>query len=119
MFVRRLLALPVLMLGLGFAMVGNADPARAACAGSPDLVDALTQAEVAFVGSVYSVASNDRVAIMEVLEIWKGPDLQPTVGVHGGDPHASAAGPEDRTFEAGRTYLVVPSNGSPPFEDSL
>ena len=117
MIVRRLLAL--LLLVPGFAMVGNADPARAACAGSPDLIDALTQAEVVFVGSVYSVAKNDRIAIMEVVEIWKGPDLQPAVGVHGGDPHAPTIGPDDRTFEVGRTYLVVPTNGSPPFEDSL
>ena len=117
--VRRLLVLLLLVPGFGLAVVGSSHPARAACADSSNVVDALTQAEVVFVGLVTSVASDDRIALMQVVEIWKGPDLQPTVKVHGGDPHTSTAGPEDRAFEVGRTYLVVPSNGSPPFEDSL
>ena len=119
MSIRRFTISVLLALGAGLVMIGNADPAYAACAESPDIVEALTEADVVFVGSVYSVSSNDRIAVMEVVEVWKGPDLQAAVGVHGDDPHNPGVGPDDRTFEVGRTYLVVPENGKPPFQDSL
>ncbi|MDJ0923971.1 MAG: hypothetical protein QNJ77_05370, partial [Acidimicrobiia bacterium] len=117
---RRHLAIAALLaMCSGLLIVGGAGPARGACSADGDMVKALTEAEVVFVGSVYSVSSHDRIAVMEVLEIWKGPILQATVGVHGGNASSSAVRPDDRTFEAGRTYLVVPTNGEPPFVDSL
>ncbi len=116
---RRITAVVLCLLGLSFVLVADAAPARAACAESPDVVNALRRADVVFVGKVDSLASNDRVAAMKVVEIWKGPLLDSIVLVYGGDPDGASSGPNDRTYQEGRTYLVVPSNDAQPFADSL
>ncbi len=106
------------MLALGLVTFAGAAPADAACDAPVSMPEALAAADSVFVGRVYSVSSDGRAAVMEVLEIWKGSDLAATVGVHGGDPDAPL-GDDDRTFEKGRTYLVVPENSRAPFEASL
>ncbi len=117
--VRRLTVLLLYLLGTSFVLVVDADPASATCAASPDVTSAMRRAETVFVGTVTALGSNNRIARMEVVEIWKGPELDSAVRVHGGDPDDPYGHEDDRTYQQGRTYLVIPSNGSPPFEDSL
>ena len=118
MITRQVALALVSTLAFGLVAFTGATPADAACDQPVSMPEALAAADSVFVGRVYSVSADGRAAVMEVLEIWKGADLAATVGVHGGDPEAPV-GADDRTFEEGRTYLVVPENSRAPFEASL
>ena len=91
-------------------------PASASCAEPPDLVAAFADADVVFVGVVVELSNGDRTAVMEVEEVWKGPELPDVVTVRGGPEDPNIFTSVDRTFERG-TYVVFPVNSSPPFED--
>jgi hypothetical protein len=92
-------------------------PASASCAELPDLETAFAEAEVVFIGVVVDLTNNDRTAVMEVEEVWKGPQLPGVVTVNGGPTDASMFTSVDRTFGVG-TYIVFPVNSAPPFEDN-
>ncbi len=110
----RLLAalfLAAVMIPLG------ATSASASCAEPPDLETAFADADVVFIGVVVELSNNDRTAVMEVEQVWKGPELPDVVTVRGGPENPNVATSVDRTFERG-TYVVFPVNSAPPFEDN-
>lgn len=76
------------------------------CAQPLPLEKAVGTAEVVFVGTVTEVSSDLRSAQVSVSEVWRG-DVPTPVTVNGGlDPAGVAE--DDRTFEAGVTYLFIP-----------
>jgi hypothetical protein len=98
------------------AAPGAVPPAHAEC-GTPVPIDAaLLQADAVFVGEVSDLADRNREATMLVLEVWKGRDLPGTVIVRGGSGGPDGFGPDDRTFQLGRTYLVLSDDTRSPFE---
>jgi len=101
--------------------------ALASCAVAPTPPDGLNfiqriaaEGGVAFVGTVVSTDSGDRLAHVRVEQIWVGPDLPQTVEVRGGPGSLASneASSVDRRYDSGRRYLFVPTNNSPPFEDN-
>lgn len=99
------------------AVVVAAVPAHAACSSPVDQIDAAARAGSVFVGLVIDVSDSSRKATIQVLETWKGPDLPAEVSVNGSFAGAPAIGPNDRTFNLGATYLVIPFGSRPPFFD--
>ncbi|MDK1019633.1 MAG: hypothetical protein QGD89_09560 [Actinomycetota bacterium] len=93
-------------------------PALASCAELPDIETAFAAADVVFVGRVLELSNGNRTAVMEVEQVWKGPQLPDIVTVEGGPGDARTVTSVDRTFEAG-TYIVFPVNSTPPFEDNI
>lgn len=91
------------------------DMAAASCPPAVDVATALGEATSVFVGEVASVEDQDRVATMDVLSVWKGPDLPEQVEVRGAPAVGSPVGPDDRRFTVGKTYLVIPENTRRPF----
>ncbi len=83
------------------------------------LEESLAAADVVFVGRVVDRSNADRTAVMEVLEVWKGPTQPARVTVIGGPEELSQQTAIDRTFLLGQIYLVVPANRQAPFQDSL
>lgn len=79
----------------------------ASCAGPPPIEVALREADSVFVGVVRDVANNDRLAQVEVREIWRGPDLPRIVQVQGGPDDPNMITSTDRTYATGTTYLFV------------
>ena len=102
-------------LGIGIGMVPGA--AAASCAEFPPFDEHLAQAEVVFVGAVTAVTDEQRTALVEVEETWRGPALPAEVTVHGGfeDLGFTSA---DRYFEAGTRYLFAPSFSEGRLEDN-
>ncbi|MFV1961031.1 MAG: hypothetical protein ACC658_04275 [Acidimicrobiia bacterium] len=105
------LLLAAVMIPLG------ATSAWASCAEPPDLETAFADADVVFIGVVVELSNNDRTAVMQVEQVWKGPELPDVVTVRGGPEEPNVATSVDRTFELG-TYVVFPVNSAPPFEDN-
>lgn len=89
----------------------------ASCAGFPPLEEHLAQADVVFVGTVVSLADEQRTALVEVEEIWRGPELPAEVTVHGGFPGQGFSS-VDRSFETGARYLFAPSFDEGRLEDN-
>ncbi len=86
------------------------------------LAERVEDARVVFVGTVSSIANEEREATVAVESIWIGPRLPETVVVSGAPDGATAAGAQvassvDRTFERGTRYLFVPNDAAPPFKD--
>jgi hypothetical protein len=79
----------------------------ASCAGPPPIEVALRQADSVFVGLVRDVANHDRLAQVEVREIWRGPDLPRIVQVQGGPDDPNMITSTDRIYATGTTYLFV------------
>lgn len=91
--------------------------AAASCAQFPPLEEHLARADVVFVGTVVSVTDEQRTALVQVEEIWRGSQLPAEVTVHGGfDPGAFTS--VDRGFEAGARYLFAPSIAEGRLQDS-
>jgi len=78
------------------------------CAPSPPLDEAVVSAHLVFVGTVTETSSDGRSATVTVTEVWRG-DVPSPVIVNGWLDPASAA-EDDRTFQAGLTYVFVPVN---------
>ncbi len=74
-------------------------------------------ADSVFIGRVVALSDLHRAATMEVLEIWKGPDLSERVEVQGASSSSAVVGPNDRLYVLGGTYLVVPFGRASPFYD--
>lgn len=92
-------------------------PALASCAELPSLEVGFAEADVVFIGVVTDLSNNDRTAVMQVEQVWKGPALPETVVVNGGPDDANFVTSVDRAYELG-TYIVFPVNSTPPFEDN-
>lgn len=116
---RRALAAGASVLVAAISWLSSPPPAAAACASPPDPVAAMTMADVVFVGSVAEVSDLGRVATMDVLEIWKGPDIGTPVVVNGSFSGGDVVGSNDRTYQLGQTYLVVPFGTRAPFFDEV
>jgi len=114
----RILMLVVLGAFILAGAPGTTAPAQAACDNSVQIDDALPAANAVFVGEVISLSDQNRVARMRVLEVWKGRDLPGTVEVLGSEEGSSAFGPDDRTFQLGRTYLVLSDSTRSPFDSN-
>lgn len=102
---------------LAAALAASTSAAYAQCGPPSTLERSLAQAEVVFVGRVVAVEDLNRQATMEVVEIWKGPDISGSVQVQGASSASQAVGPDDRTYVLGATYLVVPFGSSSPYYD--
>lgn len=100
----RAAALPALLVAL---LAASAAPVLADCMMPPPAEQAVQTAEIAFVGTVMSVANGGRWANVAVEEVWVGPDLPPLVTVRGG-PEGNSATSIDRSFTAGTRYLFMP-----------
>jgi hypothetical protein len=106
---------PALVLALGFIALGLAPQAKASCAPSPPLRQAIAHADV-FVGTVVALEHEGRTATFRVEDVWKG-QVHETVIVHAGpgiDAIEAAerngegvASSADRTYGTGTRYLVV------------
>ncbi len=94
-----------LMPGLATADHG---PALADCMPAPGLEQAIGESDRVFVGTVASVEHDGRSAMVEVRDVWRGAEMAATVTVVGGQDPAQPM-EDDRTFEAGITYLFLPS----------
>src|SRR5881296_3549539 len=77
----------------------------ASCLPPPILPVAISTAAVAFVGTVRQVTNLDRTAVLDVEEIWKGPNLPDHVEVHGGPEQPDRMTSVDRTWQQGARYL--------------
>jgi hypothetical protein len=119
MTLRRLAHPMLLAMLLGLILTMTPQQARAACAGPVPQAEGVAAASSVFVGRVVALTDLDRTATMDVVEVWKGPNLPRQVIVHGGGlDTAEALDADDRTYKVGLTYLVVPDNSAPPFFDS-
>ncbi len=111
---RAMWLVPALVAGLLFIPAGAA---LASCAEPLPLQQSIDEAPAVFVGTVTALDFQERVATVEVDEVWKG-DVAAVVTVNGGSPlsHLRAAGEEgqdlwtsvDRTYVSGDRYLFVP-----------
>jgi hypothetical protein len=92
------------------ASLAIAEPVASSCAWLSGQHEAAIQtAEIAFVGTVTGVRSGDRIATLDVEEIWKGPNLSDPIEVYGGSDDSNQITSVDRTWEVGLRYLVVPA----------
>lgn len=89
------------------AMLATPATSLASCAAMPDIKQAATSAEIAFVGTVTATANRGTWATVSVEEVWRGPDQPAEVVIKGG-PDGNAATSVDRTFEVGVRYLFFP-----------
>lgn len=106
----------VLLGTLAAVAAPGATPAAHAQCGNPAPFDtALVEANTVFVGEVISLSNRNREASMRVIEVWKGRQLPATVVVEGGSSDPTDFGPDDRTFQQGRTYLVFSDDTRSPF----
>lgn len=111
-------------LALTLAWLAIAGPVAADCEMAPPLPDALDEAPVAFVGSV--AALRGPAATFAVSEVWAG-ELGPVVEVRGLSERSvgrSTVGEQsfvedDRRWELGETYLVVPIVDGSVLRDSI
>jgi hypothetical protein len=82
-------------------------PTFASCAIMADIRDAMTSADIIFVGTVTATANRDTWATVTVEDVWRGPDQPAQVLIKGG-PAGNAATSVDRTFAVGEKYLFFP-----------
>jgi hypothetical protein len=84
-----------------------APSASASCVAPPPLEHSLADAPIVFVGTVLRVTNERRTAIFRVERVWKG-EVEGTVVVRGGPEGANVWSSVQRTYRAGKRYLVVP-----------
>lgn len=107
---------PGLLSGLvGAILLGAPASAAAACPQPQPTEAALANASVAFVGTVTAASDRDRIADVEVIAVWKGPDLRHQVSVWGTSAVGAAPASTDGRFAVGATYLIIPENTREPF----
>ena len=105
-------------LALLFSLLAaSAAPVLADCMMPPPVEQAVQRAEIAFVGTVMSVANGGRWATVAVEEVWVGPDLPPLITVRGG-PEGNSATSIDRSFTAGTRYLFMPFSAEGTLQDN-
>jgi len=109
---RRVVATAILAIAL---LALNAAPAAADCQMAGPIEEELAVAEVAFVGTATEVIGS--MARFEVHEVWAGPVGNP-VEVHGLTSGVEFS-EDDRHWEAGMRYLVVPHVEGQVLRDSI
>jgi hypothetical protein len=102
-FGRRLAAAAGVMLLL---MVPS--PALADCMPGSGLEQAIGESDLVFVGTVAAVRDEGRSATVQVTEVWRGAAVPALVEVLGGQDPARPM-EDDRSFDAGVTYLFLPA----------
>ncbi len=107
---RRLIAIPI-ALTMAFA----AGTVAADCEPAGPLEDVLPNAPVAFVGTVVDL--QPPMAVLEVHEVWAG-DVARSVEVHGLTSGVQFS-EDDRPWEEGVTYMVVPIVEGGVLRDSI
>ena len=112
--VRRIL-LSTVMMGTALAAALTPSMASAQCSTPASTEHALAAASSVFVGTVTETSDDSRVALMQVISVWKGRDLPGRVEVRGTTEANAPSSSTDRRFEQGKTYLVIPENSRPPF----
>jgi hypothetical protein len=108
------LLMPSVILAVAALAVG-APPATADCQPAGPIQEELPRAEIAFVGTALDVVGS--MATFEVHEVWAG-TLGPTVEVHGLTSGVEFS-EDDRRWEAGTRYLVVPIVDGQVLRDSF
>lgn len=106
--IRRLVAVIGLLTTLAPVVLLGAAPTLASCVMPPPLGQSLNEASMVFVGRVTETREMDRWAVVSVEEVWKGPDLPPSVLIKGGEAGDMFTS-VDRTYRTGVRYLFVPS----------
>ena len=89
---------------LAVVLVGSASPAAASCAPPLSLADALTNSDLVVVGTVTAARSANRIATVNVEDLWKG-DADAQIEVAGGPDTLSGGTSVDRTYVVGQRYL--------------
>ena len=100
-----------------FSLVGTSTAAHAACSTPLDPQLSFRVADTVFVARVVALDDFSRLATVEVLEIWKGRDLETQVVVNGSLSTSTSVSVDDRTFVMGSTYVFVPAGRRSPFVD--
>lgn len=99
----------LILVGAGIFLLPT--QAIASCGIAPPVPEAIEQARHVFVGEVVELKNDQRTALVEVTDVWKG-DVPERVEVHGGmrlpqDPDTYTS--VDSTYELNKTYLFLPS----------
>lgn len=106
---RRFLALAI-VTSVSFGSV-NAT-AAASCGRPGPWLKAIDDAPAVFVGVVLEAENRDRLATVEVEEVWKGSSIPDIVEISGGPPNrpfdTKSISTVDRSYVVGRTYVFVP-----------
>jgi hypothetical protein len=107
------------LLALGaFGLIGCAG-VQASCAQAPALQEQIAASPLVFVGAVAFTSDNDRVARVRVESIWKGPDLNAYVDVHGSPVSGwFTFSSVDRTFRTGERDIFVLFSDRQPLQDN-
>ena len=105
----------LIALGVLLAIITFASPVAADCQMAGPIEDELAATEVAFVGTVTEVIGS--MARFEVHEVWVGP-VGNRVEVHGLTSGVEFS-EDDRHWEAGTRYLVVPYVEGQVLRDSI
>ena len=106
-------------------IVGSPRTAAASCAVSgPPPANPYALLPVVFVGTVTATTHENRIALVHVESVWRGPDLPLVVEVRGSSvaltpvpPGMGVASSEDHYYQVGQRYIVAPSNDTPPLND--
>lgn len=108
----------LIVLFLGFVLAIAGPVAAADCEDQPDLETALRLADSVFVARVISVSDGGAAAIAAVEAVWKGPDLEETVNLDGGDINDRTSG-RTRIHLVGQRYIVVAAWTRQAFNDDM
>lgn len=92
--------------------------ALASCMEPPPLEQHVAMGEAVFVGVVRQVTNQGRTAVVDVQEVWAGPDLPAVVTIRGGPDDPTMATSADRNFEPGLRYLFAVSVSDGQLQDS-
>lgn len=106
-----------LLMVVGFTLLPTV-AAHASCAARPPLPEVYAGAEVVFTGTVTATEGRDRIATVQVEDVWKGAPLPESVEVRGGPRGENVATSVDRHFQVGTRYLFFPTNRRAPFKDN-
>ncbi|MGH2726824.1 MAG: hypothetical protein ACRDKS_07580, partial [Actinomycetota bacterium] len=111
------------MMLIAAMSLGAAGPAAASCFLPADAEGEFRKAvashPIVFVGVVMGTQAQGRSAIVNVIEVWRGPDFPAQVVVNGSpalEPNAATS--VDRTFTPGAKYLFLPEGNRSPFSDN-
>ena len=98
-----LVAVVVIALGIWWMPA----TAAASCGGWPTIAAHLNAGDIVFVGTVAELADLNRTALVDVEEIWQGPEVSAQVTVHAGTGDPNSMSSVDRFYRAGVRYLFA------------
>lgn len=108
--------LALLSFGLILTMAGPVE--AAGCEEQLDIATGLERADSVFVARIISVSDGGVAAVAAVEAVWKGPDLEQTVNLTGGDSDDKVSG-RTRVHLVGQRYLVIAAWSRHSFNDDL